>query len=152
MPVDWSKYPDNWRDLVAQVRARSGDRCECRGECGTPSCASGCGAVNREPHPETGSKVVLTTAHLDHDTTHSDLSNLRHMCQRCHLAYDAQLHATHARQTRVRRLEDAGQQRLISDLGRCDCCGAASPTLIREPVEGVICERCPECRERGELP
>lgn len=35
---------------------------------------------------------------------------------------------------------------------RCDCCGAASPTLIREPVEGVICERCPECRERGEVP
>ena len=35
---------------------------------------------------------------------------------------------------------------------RCDCCGAASATLIREPVEGVICERCPECRERGEMP
>lgn len=40
----------------------------------------------------------------------------------------------------------------LSACGRCDCCGAASPTLIREPVEGVICERCPECRERGEMP
>ena len=35
---------------------------------------------------------------------------------------------------------------------RCDCCGAPSAVLIREPVEGVICERCPECRERGEVP
>lgn len=35
---------------------------------------------------------------------------------------------------------------------RCDCCGAVCAVLIREPVEGVVCERCPECRERGEVP
>jgi hypothetical protein len=38
--------------------------------------------------------------------------NLRHMCQRCHLAYDAKLHATHARETRVRSREEGGQQRI----------------------------------------
>lgn len=43
-------------------------------------------------------------------------------------------------------------RRQIPVLERCDCCGASTPTLIREPVEGVICERCPECRERGEMP
>lgn len=115
MPVDWSKYPDNWRDLVAQVRARSGDRCECRGECGTSSCGARCAAVNYQPHPETGSRVVLTTAHLDHDTTHNDLSNLRHLCQRCHLRMDAALHARNAMATRRRRLEEAGQGSLFDD-------------------------------------
>jgi hypothetical protein len=68
--------------------------------------------VNRQPHPETGSRVVLTTAHLNHDPSCGDLEQLRHMCQRCHLAYDAALHATHARQTQQRRREEAGQQRL----------------------------------------
>ena len=115
MPVDWSKYPDNWRDLVAQVRARSGDRCECRGECGTASCGAGCAAVNYQPHPETGARVVLTTAHLDHDTTHNDLSNLRHLCQRCHLRLDGDLHRRNAMATRRRRLEEAGQGSLFDD-------------------------------------
>jgi hypothetical protein len=115
MPVDWSRYPPDWKAIVARVAERSGGRCECRGECGTPSCASQCAAVNKQPHPETGSRVVLTTAHLDHDTMHNDLSNLRHLCQRCHLRYDARLHAQHARATRVRRCEEAGQMRLPDD-------------------------------------
>jgi hypothetical protein len=109
VPVDWSKYPPDWKAIVARVRERSGDRCECRGECGTPSCARGCAAVNHQPHPETGSRVVLTTAHLDHDTTHNDLSNLRHLCNRCHLKYDSATHVRNARATRRRRREEAGQ-------------------------------------------
>ena len=63
----------------------------------------------------TGSKVVLTTAHLDHDTTRNDLSNLRHLCQRCHLTLDAGHHAQNARRTRIRRREEAGQMRLDGD-------------------------------------
>lgn len=35
MPVDMSRYPENWREIVAQVRARAGNRCEW------------CGSVNR---------------------------------------------------------------------------------------------------------
>lgn len=115
MPVDWSKYPPDWKAIVARVRERSGNRCECRGECGTPSCASGCAAVNKQPHPETGSRVVLTTAHLDHDTTHNDAGNLRHFCQRCHLKYDATFHAQNARATRRRQREEGGQTTLSLD-------------------------------------
>jgi hypothetical protein len=48
-----------------------------------------CGAVNALPHPITGSKVVLTVAHLDHDPTNNDATNLRALCQRCHNRYDA---------------------------------------------------------------
>jgi len=31
---------------------------------------------------------VLTVAHLDHDISNNELSNLRALCQRCHLDYD----------------------------------------------------------------
>jgi hypothetical protein len=113
MPVDWKKYPADWKNIVARIRARSGDRCECSGECGRHECArQPCGAVNHQPHPISGSRVVLTTAHLDHDPSSSDESRMRHLCQRCHLHLDRGLHAQHATQTRLRQREDAGQLRL----------------------------------------
>ena len=56
---------------------------------------------NGQPHPETGSKVVLTIAHLDHDVTNNAPGNLRAWCQRCHLTYDAPHHV----ETRRRKLE-----------------------------------------------
>ena len=96
-PENRARYPANWKQIVAQVRERSGNRCE-----GTPAFPE-CRAVNGEPHPETGSKVVLTTAHLDHVPENCDLSNLRHLCQRCHLTYDAQHHAQTAYATRRAR-------------------------------------------------
>lgn len=88
MPVkDWSRYPSNWNEIRALLRERSGDCCE-----GSPAYPF-CRARNRCPHPATGSRVVLTVAHLDHDPTNSDLDNLRFWCQRCHLTYDARHHA-----------------------------------------------------------
>ncbi len=33
-------------------------------------------------------KVVLTVAHLDHDITNNSFSNLKCLCQRCHLQHD----------------------------------------------------------------
>lgn len=81
------RYPENWHDVVARVRVRSGNRCE--GSPGYP----GCRAPNGEPHPVTGSKVVLTVGHLDHTPENCDDDNLRHWCQRCHLTYDSKHHA-----------------------------------------------------------
>lgn len=97
-PENKARYPKNWKEIVAAVRERSGNRCE-----GSPDFPD-CRAENGKPHPVTGSKVVLTTAHLDHVPEHCDLSNLRHWCQRCHLVYDAEHHAETARQTRRSRL------------------------------------------------
>jgi 5-methylcytosine-specific restriction endonuclease McrA len=45
-------------------------------------------------------RIVLTIAHLDHDTTNNEMSNLAALCQRCHLRYDARLHAESAMRTR----------------------------------------------------
>lgn len=61
-------------------------------------------------------KVVLTVAHLDHDTTNNDDSNLKALCQRCHLRHDAKEHGKHAAQTRRNKRDEAtGQMRLIDD-------------------------------------
>lgn len=32
--------------------------------------------------------VILTVAHLDHNTSNNDLENLKALCQRCHLGHD----------------------------------------------------------------
>lgn len=96
-PENRKRYPANWKEIVAQVRERSGNRCE-----GSPMFPE-CRAVNGEPHPVTGSRAVLTPAHLDHVPENCALENLRHWCQRCHLVYDAKHHAETAAQTRRAR-------------------------------------------------
>lgn len=82
MPIDYREYHPKWKLIVRLIRRRSGDRCE-----GSPKFPD-CRAENKKPHPETGSMVVLTTAHLDGDKTNNRFNNLRHLCQRCHLHHD----------------------------------------------------------------
>lgn len=94
-PENARRYPADWKSLVAQVRERSGNRCE-----GSPDYPD-CRAANGEKHPETGSVVVLTTAHLEHDELETrDISRMRHWCQRCHLNYDKEHHQRNAHETR----------------------------------------------------
>jgi len=45
--------------------------------------------MNGEPHPITGSKVVLTVMHLNHQPEDNRDENLLHGCQGCHNRYDA---------------------------------------------------------------
>ena len=91
-------YPKDWKVISLTIRERAGWRCE-----GSPGVYPDCRAANGMPHPITGSRVVLTVAHLDHDETSSDPANLRAMCQRCHLTYDARHHAANAAATRRRK-------------------------------------------------
>ena len=100
-PDNAARYPADWRTISLRIRTvRAGNRCECDGRCGKPHLrwpAHGdgerCTAVNGEEHPVTGSRVVLTVAHLDHTPGHCDDGNLMAMCQRCHLNYDVDHHA-----------------------------------------------------------
>ncbi len=104
-----------WLAIRAAILGRAGGRCECRGECGEAghatdvalsplaSSADRCDARQYEPHPITGSRVVLTVAHLDHDPGHNAPSNLRAMCQRCHNRYDMPHRRANARLTRRAR-------------------------------------------------
>lgn len=47
-----------------------------------------CNAQHGEPHPITGSKVILSTAHLDQNTSNNCFSNLAALCRRCHFKHD----------------------------------------------------------------
>jgi 5-methylcytosine-specific restriction endonuclease McrA len=83
------RYPPYWRQLSHLVRFAI-DRGMCRF----------CGALHGQPHPVTGSKVVLTTAHLVDMRPEADrLENLAGFCQRCHNRHDIE----HRRQTRRRK-------------------------------------------------
>ncbi len=91
-------YPKNWKEIVKKIKDRAGNRCE-----GSPDYPD-CRAENGKPHPVTGSKVVLTTAHLNHDETDCRDENLRCWCQRCHLNYDKEHHAETRRRTKRKQL------------------------------------------------
>jgi len=88
MPMQRHLYPPDWRDISLRVRQAAGWKCRF------------CGAENRKPHPVTGSMVVLTVAHLDHDPANNTDENLAALCQRCHLRHDAEQHRISASKTR----------------------------------------------------
>lgn len=105
-PENRHRYPDDWPEIRAQILKRAGD------EDGHPCCemtlSNGhrCGAPNHAHIEREGymwwqceewpgsTKVVLTIAHLDQQPENNDPSNLRALCQRCHLTYDATWRAT----------------------------------------------------------
>lgn len=99
-------YPANWFAIALAVKVEAGWRCE-----GSPRYPE-CRAQHGADHPATGSRVILTVAHLDHNPSNCARENLRAWCQRCHLTYDAALHAANAAATRARKIESAGQSRL----------------------------------------
>lgn len=88
-PENRARYPRTWKAMVAAARERSGDRCECDGKCGLDH-GGRCDAVNGQPHPSTGSKVVLTLAH-EHGVPleETGIERMFHACQQCHNRYDA---------------------------------------------------------------
>jgi len=82
MPIDYSKYPPNWKtEIRPAILERADNKCEF------------CGIANYTIKPN-GTKVILTIAHLDHDSSNKDvqLDRLAALCQACHLAYDMNRH------------------------------------------------------------
>ncbi len=88
-PENKARYPSDWKAISARIRFdRAGGRCECSGECGLDHDGR-CDAEHAQAHPRTGSKVVLTTAHLSEPIEDCSDENQRAMCQQCHNRYDA---------------------------------------------------------------
>lgn len=103
-PENRARYPADWKAISARIRFdRAGGQCECDGRCGRERCRPRCTAKHGEPHPVTGSKVILTTAHLSDPIEDCRDANLMAMCQACHLLYDMALHVANARETRKRK-------------------------------------------------
>jgi hypothetical protein len=106
MPISrerMARYPGGsirspeWKAFRAALLERAAHCCE-----GTPQYPD-CRAGNGEPHPDTGGRVVLTIAHMDHDETHSDPARCRALCQRCHNSWDAGHRRKNAARTRRSR-------------------------------------------------
>jgi 5-methylcytosine-specific restriction endonuclease McrA len=97
LPENKARYPKEWPLISLTVRELAGWRCEW------------CAAEQGKPHPISGSKVVLTVAHLDHTPENcADPDNLKALCQRCHLRYDREHHAKtrRARREAISRSEE----------------------------------------------
>jgi len=79
MPVDWAKYPENWKDIAGSIKESTGWKCQvCGKQCYTPgeSCKD--------------TRMVLTVAHINHVESDCRLENLVAACSVCHLKYDAE--------------------------------------------------------------
>lgn len=100
-PENRQRYPKDWKLRSRFVRLyRAKNKCEW------------CGAENGSPHPVTGSKVVLTTAHIyDHRPEAASLLNLAALCQRCHLRHDID---HHRESRRKRTIRESGQSSLFT--------------------------------------
>lgn len=135
--------PKEWRKIRAAILQRADNRCEtCRVEHRELICRGigrNAGTFMREDgetfHEETGEStgewwrgseydgrfvdVVLTIAHLDHDPTNNDETNLRALCQLHHLRLDAGEHAKNAATTRRKKHEErTGQRRLFGETAK----------------------------------
>jgi hypothetical protein len=123
-PENRDRYPADWKVVRSAILERAGNCCE-----GSPAFPS-CRAENRKPHPVTGSVVILTIAHLDHEPENCDPENLKAWCQRCHLTFDA----AHHRETRLarRRQHEADRAGRIAGIMKEEKNDAASHTSSNE--------------------
>lgn len=108
------RYPPDWPEISQRIRyERAGNTCE-----GSPGFYPDCRAKNGEPHPVTGSKVVLTVAHLNHEPEDCRDENLLAMCQRCHLTYDARHHAENRAKLKATNIADDDQVVRVESLAQ----------------------------------
>ena len=104
LPWNRADYPPSWEAFRASLLRRAHNCCE-----GTPMYPD-CRAVNHDAHPDTDSRVVLTTAHLCLCVPKCDEpSHCRVLCQRCHLALDHDRHMQRSAETRRHQKEALGQ-------------------------------------------
>ena len=116
MPIDYSRYPPNWKtEIVPAILKRANNKCEfCGVENGRELWSAtfkirdkrgkykqkaiwftneqDVERIKKDALRIKKVKVVLTVAHLDHDEENHNVAfdRLRALCQYCHLNYDAE--------------------------------------------------------------
>ena len=100
LPENRARYPKDWQLRSRFIRCyRARNYCEW------------CGVKNYAPHPVTGSRVVLTVAHVwDHDPANCAFWNLAALCQKCHNGHDVK-HRAETRRAKKRK----GQMALFAE-------------------------------------
>lgn len=94
MPINYKKYPPNWKtEIVPRILARAGELRDKSGKIVREANCEKCGIQNHITKIS-GTKVVLTIAHLDHDANNHQVTDdrLAALCQACHLKYDLHRH------------------------------------------------------------
>jgi glyoxylase-like metal-dependent hydrolase (beta-lactamase superfamily II) len=138
MPMDYKDYHPDWKAISKRIRERDGQKCV---QCGVSNGAVGFRDsagfhevynINDEASLEVdvicdyledqGKKlirIILTVAHLDHDSGNNSESNLSSLCQKCHLTLDADQHRTNAAATRLKKKIATGQIQMLdlSEIG-----------------------------------
>lgn len=135
MPIDYSRYPDNWEEIRQDILERAGHCCEF---CGVANYAVGARDFSGAWHNERDihlmnstagfelfgdfpdmKRIVLTIAHLDQNIDHNDYGNLAALCQACHLNHDREFNIIKAKATwtekRYEAIREAGQLGLFDD-------------------------------------
>jgi len=122
-PCDYSKYPKYWKTKIRpEILQRAEKYCE-RIDKILPCCEN-CGVENRaigwrdddgnfihcttyEEVTKRGFgfyqtsgylRIILTISHLDHNTENNDYSNLKALCQRCHLKHNKEFHSVNRKE------------------------------------------------------
>jgi 5-methylcytosine-specific restriction endonuclease McrA len=127
MPIDYKKYPSNWKsEIRPNILKRAKNCCE---KCGLKNYTYGfrdlsgkfysthyilnrfeitgldffddilSHHIDKIGKVKAPIKIVLTIAHLDHDISNNCPTNLKALCQKCHLSHDAEHHKKNAQQT-----------------------------------------------------
>ena len=128
MPFIKANYPADWKAISLRIRARDEHSCKW---CGVPHNAVIRRLEDGESYTYYGQyttndewqrrwaratpklvRIVLTVAHIDHDSTNNADDNLAALCQRCHLRHDARQHTENAARTRRNRKIAAGQMEI----------------------------------------
>lgn len=124
MPIDYRRYHPEWPSIRRQILDQADDCCEfCDVANGAVGARDRHGAWHDEDdiHGMNSSvgaalfgdfpdmiRIVLTVAHVgDPDPGNVDPSNLRALCQRCHLNHDRPHNLAKAAATRERRRAEA---------------------------------------------
>lgn len=84
-PENKDRYPADWPAISLAAKQAAQWRCACTGQCGRGTHQSRCPNRHGQAAYGTGTKVVLTTAHLNHQPEDVSEANLVAMCQGCHL-------------------------------------------------------------------
>lgn len=137
MPMDYSRYPKDWRTFALQVKKDAGWVCQ---QCGKPCRIVGESVSEFEQRldeiekeldkkwksllsekladfEQTGvlqykpKRFLLTVAHLDQNPSNIEADNLKAQCAPCHLRFDLKFRSYNRR----RKRERAGQLRLFDE-------------------------------------
>lgn len=113
MPIERSRYPEDWPTLSHRVKEAAGWKCEeCHRPCRMPgeSLPSSISRIQGKHHPDLDwvnqtaiaygrpevivtitdfpQRFTLTTAHLDQNPGNNQRTNLKALCSVCHLNHD----------------------------------------------------------------